>query len=167
MPKRKRINKKQKLNCDYYYNYYRTPAGKKTIQNAHWKPHQRKCKSNGIDSDNSIQLNGFQRWRRYLLSDEDDNKLIEGYIRKNIDPEIIPNDISSLCVNFWGKLEIPKVGDYVQLTNDIIGQIKWIGIPDRRKKKERIIIQSCKSKAEYQTKRQFIERVIPNPNESK
>ena len=145
---------------DWNYRYY-TPQKKENVI----KKERKAPKKKNILNPDNINMNGFDSWKNYYLSNEDDDKLITGYIREcNINEYIISSDINNLCHNFWGKLQIPKVGDYVQLINDKIGQIQYIGIPDKRKKKERINIFLYKERKEYMTKREYISRVITNPN---
>ena len=92
--------------------------------------------------------------------------MIVGYLRQ----DNIPNDIINLCHNFFGKLQVPKIGDYVELGEHLcswIGQIKDITYKDKkRRKKERIVIvnHSDSWKKDYVTKREFISRVVKKPN---
>ena len=53
-------------------------------------------------------MNGFDSWKNYYLSNEDDDKLITGYIREcNMDEYIICSDINNLS-QFLGKVTNSK-----------------------------------------------------------
>ena len=71
----------------------------------------------------------FELWKSFKISDTNDDILIVGYIKQQIEQIYhtkIPNEIKHICHKFWGKFNnLPSIGQIIQLKDGKVGTIRY------------------------------------------